>query len=80
MALMSRYTCPHCGYEIVAEDSYIVSTMYKAEKQYLDVASRKIVLLDFEEKAPSNLKPWKPSDGCPICGYTLFKGQDYLVD
>lgn len=80
MALMSRYICPHCGYEIVTEDSYIVSTMYKAEKQYVDVLTKKIVLLDAKESAPSNLKAWRPSNGCPICGNTLFKGQDYLVD
>lgn len=80
MALMSRYTCPRCGYEIVAEDNYIVTTMYEAEKQYVDIDTRKIVLLDSNEIAPSNLKPWKPSDGCPICGNTLCKGQDYLVD
>ena len=80
MALMSRYSCPCCGFEIVAEDKYIVCTMYKAEKQYVDITAKKIVLLDANEIAPSHLKPWKPSDGCPICGNSLCKGQDYLVD
>ena len=80
MALMSHYICPNCGFEVITEDNYTVDTMYESKKQYFNAATKTVVLLDSKEEAPANLKPWKPSDGCPICGNTFIKGDDYLVD